>query len=172
MNLVCFIDVTLDFILSLSLYRFVVKFLLLLRCKPMRVCCQLPSFSAMPLPLSLPEKRLVHLACIIFLSSFVSEFSTLFETSPVTSGSATAERFGCRHRLCLACGDRLSFTVSDFESSPSSSRSWILFSPAVDFALVLPVVCCALSGLDFAVIVLVLLHSFFSPLALWLWFCL
>ena len=44
----------------------------------------------------------------------------------------------------------------------------MLFLPAVGFALVLPAVGYAL----LAVLVPVLLSSFFSPLALWLWFCL
>ena len=37
-----------------------------------------------------------------------------------------------------------SFTVSDFESFQCSSRSSVLFSPAVDSTLILPTVGCAL----------------------------
>ena len=61
LQLLCFIDVILNFIFSLILNRFLFKFLLLLRCKLLRVCCQMPSCSVLPLSLSLPEKRLVHL---------------------------------------------------------------------------------------------------------------
>ena len=73
LNLVCFIDVILDFMLSLILYRFLLKFLLLLAANLVRVCCQLPSCSVVPLPLSLPEKRLCTPAAVIFLSSVVSD---------------------------------------------------------------------------------------------------
>ena len=84
-----------------------------------------------------------------------------------------------------------SFTVSDFESFPSSSRTWMLFSPAVGVALVLPAVgvarvLLAVGYAFLAVLEPVLLSSFFSPtgsltmvpisasspLALWVWFCL
>ena len=151
LNLVCFIDVTLDFILSLILYV-----LLLLRRKMTRVCCRLPSCSVVPL--SLPEKRFVHLPPS-------SSSPHLFPTSdsvrnfPVTSGSVTAERFGCRcrfclrlcrslrfafrHRLCLEFGDRFLRRV---RLVPSSSKSSMRFSPSAGFALVLPAVGFALLG--------------------------
>ena len=151
LNLVCFLDVTLDFILSFILHRFLVVFLLLLR-KLMRVCCQLPSCPVVPL--SLPEKRLARLPPSSF-SPHLFPTSDSVRSFPVTSGSVTAERcggrcrfclrlcrslrFAFRHRICLAFGDR-SFTVSDFDPFPSSSRSSMLFSPAVGSALLLPAV--------------------------------
>ena len=51
--------------------------------------------------------------------------------------SAIGWLFGIVSTLLLATG---SFTVSDFESFPSSSRSSMLFSPAVGHALDLPAV--------------------------------
>ena len=45
LELLCFIDVILDFIFTLILYRFLLKFLLLLSCSLVRVCCQLPPCS-------------------------------------------------------------------------------------------------------------------------------
>ena len=58
--------------------------------------------------------------------------------------SAFGSLFGIVTTLLLATS---SFSVSDFESFPSSSRSSMLFSPAVDYALDLPAVGCALSVL-------------------------
>ena len=57
----------------------------------MRVCCQLPSCSVVPLPLSLPEKRLVHLPPSSF-SPHLFSTSDSIRNFPVTSGSATAEK--------------------------------------------------------------------------------
>ena len=103
--------------------------------------------------------------------------------------SALVSLFGIVSALLLATD---SFTVSDCESFPSSSRSSMLCSPAVGFALVsavgfalvlpavgyvlvLPAVGFALvlpadGNALLAVIVPVLLPSFFSPLTLGLWF--
>ena len=94
--------------LSLILYSFLIKFLLLLRRKLIRVCCQLPSCSVVPLPLSLPEKRLVHLPPSSF-SPHLFPASDSVRNFPVTSGSVTAERFGHRCRFCLRLCRRPSF---------------------------------------------------------------
>ena len=48
---------TLDFILRLILYRFLIKFLLPLRRKLMRVCCQLPSCSVLRGYVPLRDRR-------------------------------------------------------------------------------------------------------------------
>ena len=130
--------------------RFLIKFLLLLRCKLMRVCCQLPSCSVVPLPLSLPVKRLVHLPPSSF-SPHLFSTSDSVRNFPVTSSSATGlgvdvgcafgfvvdfvSLFGIVSALLLATD---SFSVSDFESFPSSSRSSMVFSPAVGYVLLLP----------------------------------
>ena len=164
--------------------------------------------------LSFPEKRLARLPPSSF-SPHLFPTSDSVRNFPVTSGSVTAERFGCRcrfclrlcrslrfafrHRLCLALVVG-SFTVSDFESLPSSSKSSMLFSPAVGYALVLPavgyalvlpavgytlsVLCCwacssrghrtRVASSFFSPLTLGLWFRlcFLSPLALWLWFCL
>ena len=93
--------------------RFLIKFLLLLRCKLMRVCCQLPSFSLVPLPLSLPVKRLVHLPPSSF-SPHLFSTSDSVRNFPVTSGSATAEKIGCRCRLCLRLWRSLRFAFRHY----------------------------------------------------------
>ena len=100
---------------------------------------------------------------------------TLFGTHSVTSGFDFAFRLGLR--LCLAFGDRFLHNVRLCESFLSSSRSSMIFSPAVGYALVLPavgyvLVLPAVGCVLLAVLVPVLLSSFFSPLALWLKFCL
>ena len=140
----------------------------------MRVCCQLPSCSPVLLPLLLPEKRLAHLLPSSFsphLSLTSDSVRNSPVTSGCVTAEVFGCR--CRFCLRLwrslrfvsvvgsafgfdvAFGSILgfvstlllaisSFTVSDFESCPSSSRSSRLFSPDVGFALVLPTVGCVL----------------------------
>ena len=128
---------TLDFVVSLILHRFLLKFLLFFH-KTGAGCCQLP--------LPLPGKRLAHLSPSSF-SPYLLPTSDSVRNFPVTSlfcpqrgkvwVSISLFALAIVSVLLLATD---SFTVSDFESFQSSSRSSMVFSPAVGGALVLPAV--------------------------------
>ena len=143
-KLVCFIDVILGFILSLIVHRFLIKFRLLLRRKLVRVCCQLPSCSVVPLPPSSFSPHFFQLPTLFETSLSPPVLSSTrkglgvdsFLLSVLPSGFVVAfgSLFGVVSTLLMATD---SFTVSDFESLQSSSRSSMLFLPAVGYAFVL-----------------------------------
>ena len=142
---------TLDFVLSLILYRFLLKFLLLF-CKLVRGVLPTATVVAWETPCTSPS--------IIFLS-FVSNFQLCSELSPAV---LLSKRKGLGvdfpFRLTFVCVLLLatdSFTVSGFESFQSSSRSSMLFSPAVGFALVYLLLAVLLSCLLLAVLLSCLL---------------
>ena len=108
------------------------------------ICLQLPTLfetSQSPPVLSSTWKGLgVDFASAsAFVLAFVSAVGSAFRFV-----AAFGSLFGVVSTLLLATD---SFTVSDFESFQSSSRSSMLFFPAVGFALVLPAIGSALSVL-------------------------
>ena len=162
---------SLDFVLTLILHRFLLKFLLLLRCKlgagvlstAIVFCCTTAAVVAWETPCTS--------ASIIFLSSFVSNFPVASASVSMCKGLgvvfALASAFACAfvsHKssplpsafsvfgslfgiVCTLLLAQNFFNVSDFEYVPSSPRSAMFFSPAVGFALDLPAAGYALSVL-------------------------
>ena len=161
------------------------------------MCCQLPSCSVMPLPLSLPEKRLCTSASIILLSSFVSDFRLC---SKIPSHLRFSQRgkvwvtISLWHRLSLWPSSLLSVLPCFWRQIPSrcqtlnlsnlppdlrcSSRAFLSSAYCWLCACLarcwlcscLPAVGYALLAVLIPVLFHLLMSSFFSPLALWLWF--
>ena len=122
-------------------------------------CCQLS--------LSLPGKRLAHLPPASLLSSFVSNFRLCSKLPSLRFCPQRGKVWVSISLFALASVSVLllatdSFTVSDFESVQSSSRSSIHFSPAVGYALFCLLLAMFLSCLLLATLLSCLLLAMFS----------